>query len=191
MGGLMSGQQAFEAGMVNRVVPGLGDLDAATEEMANRLATGGPEALRATKNLLNAIDGSLDHEQGRRGAELSAKVLALPGGASRCWKPSWAGREPAKGGGVEDAILGDGVGGGARLAVVHGDGAGEAGERGQDPVVRGKVEARQQQAVAAGLEAHARVDVAGPDELHARVITEHFGGIERVVDEGDLAVDQN
>ncbi|GMV26234.1 MAG: enoyl-CoA hydratase [Phycisphaerae bacterium] len=78
MGGLMSGQQAFEAGMVNRVVPGVGDLDAAADEMAARLATGGPEALRATKNLLNAIDGSLDHEQGRRGAELSAKVLSLP-----------------------------------------------------------------------------------------------------------------
>ncbi|GMV26233.1 MAG: hypothetical protein AMXMBFR58_22640 [Phycisphaerae bacterium] len=56
--------------------------------------------------------------------------------------------------------------------------------------MRGEIETRQEQAVTAGLETHARVDVAGPDKLHAGVIHQHFGGVERVVDEGDLAVDE-
>lgn len=77
-GGLMSGQQAFEAGIVNHVVPSRDALDAATEELVNRLATGGPNALRATKRLLNEIDGSLEAALVRRGAELSAQVVADP-----------------------------------------------------------------------------------------------------------------
>jgi enoyl-CoA hydratase/carnithine racemase len=77
-GGLMSGQRAFELGMVDRVVPTLADLDAAADEVAQRLATGGPHALRATKNLLNQIDGSTDATAVRRGAELSAQVVAMP-----------------------------------------------------------------------------------------------------------------
>lgn len=77
-GGLMSGQQAFELGMVDRVVLTAAELDAAADEMANRLATGGPHALRATKDLLNQLDGSQDADLVRRGAELSAKVVAMP-----------------------------------------------------------------------------------------------------------------
>ncbi len=77
-GGLMTGVQAFEAGLVSRVVPSAGDLDPAIDELTARLATGGPQALRATKDLLNRLDGSLDAGLAQRGAELSAKVLALP-----------------------------------------------------------------------------------------------------------------
>jgi enoyl-CoA hydratase/carnithine racemase len=77
-GGLMSGQQAFEMGIVNHVVPLRGALDAATDELVKRLASGGPNALRATKRLLNEIDGSIDGALVRRGAELSAQVVADP-----------------------------------------------------------------------------------------------------------------
>ncbi len=77
-GGLMSGQRAFEVGIVNQVVPTRDDLDKAVEEAAARLATGGPNALRATKALLNELDGSQDQEMGKRAAELSARVLATP-----------------------------------------------------------------------------------------------------------------
>jgi methylglutaconyl-CoA hydratase len=77
-GGLMSGQRAFELGMVDKIVPTAGDLDAAAAELAQRLATGGPQALRATKDLLNQLDGSTDAAAVKRGAELSAQVIAMP-----------------------------------------------------------------------------------------------------------------
>lgn len=77
-GGVFSGQRAYELGIVNHIVPTLADLCAATDAIAQRLATGGPNALRATKSLLNDLDGSLDESLARRGAELSAQVLATP-----------------------------------------------------------------------------------------------------------------
>jgi methylglutaconyl-CoA hydratase len=77
-GGLMSGQRAFELGMVDKVVATIADLDAAAAELAQRLAAGGPQALRATKDLLNQLDGSTDASAVRRGAELSAQVIAMP-----------------------------------------------------------------------------------------------------------------
>lgn len=77
-GGLMSGQQAFEVGIVDHVVPTLADLDKAAGDIAARLATGGPQALRATKQLLNELDQSLDEGLARRSAEVSARILATP-----------------------------------------------------------------------------------------------------------------
>ncbi len=77
-GGLMSGQQAFERGIVDQVVPSRDELDAACARVAQRLATGGPGALRATKQLLNELDGSLDAALGERAAALSADVLSRP-----------------------------------------------------------------------------------------------------------------
>jgi methylglutaconyl-CoA hydratase len=77
-GGVMSGQRAFELGMVDRVVPSLADLDGAAAEMSERLASGGARALRATKELLNQLDGSMDAGVVKRGAELSAQVIAMP-----------------------------------------------------------------------------------------------------------------
>jgi methylglutaconyl-CoA hydratase len=76
-GGLLSGQRAFELGMVDRVVPTQADLEAAATELTQRLATGGPQALRATKALLNQLDGSNDPAAVKRGAELSAQVIAM------------------------------------------------------------------------------------------------------------------
>lgn len=77
-GGVMSGQRALELGMVDRLTPDASSLDAAVEECVERLAAGGPHALRATKALLNELDGSADAAIVMRGAELSAKVVALP-----------------------------------------------------------------------------------------------------------------
>lgn len=77
-GGLMSGQQAFDIGIVNVVVPTRGDLDAAATETSERLAKGGPNALRATKALLNDLDHSLNEDLGKRAAALSAQVLSTP-----------------------------------------------------------------------------------------------------------------
>ncbi|MFN0133257.1 MAG: enoyl-CoA hydratase/isomerase family protein [Phycisphaerales bacterium] len=75
-GGVMTGERARALGIVDQCVPTLADLDAAVEAIAVRLATGGPGALRATKALLNELDGSLDEELVERGAKLSADVLA-------------------------------------------------------------------------------------------------------------------
>lgn len=77
-GGLMTGQQAHEIGMVDHLVSEFGELEDAARGIAERLATGGPHALRATKALLNRIDGSVDDAIVLEGAALSARVLATP-----------------------------------------------------------------------------------------------------------------
>lgn len=77
-GGLMSGRDAHALGLVTQCVDTRDELDPATRALAEKLATGGPSALRATKALLNELDGSLDAAQARRAAELSATVLATP-----------------------------------------------------------------------------------------------------------------
>ena len=74
----MSGADAHACGMVTRCVPTLGELDAAVHELTQRLASGGPHALRATKELLNQLDGSVDAGVVKRGADLSAQVIAMP-----------------------------------------------------------------------------------------------------------------
>jgi enoyl-CoA hydratase/carnithine racemase len=75
-GGLMSGADAYAAGIVTSVVPTLDALDAAVKTLVDKLVTGGPHALAATKKLLNELDGSVDPASVRRGAELSASVIA-------------------------------------------------------------------------------------------------------------------
>jgi len=77
-GGLLSGAEAMQLGMVDHCVEQAADLDAACEKLVARLAEGGPNALRATKGLLNELDGSMDVDLIRRGAALSASVIATP-----------------------------------------------------------------------------------------------------------------
>lgn len=77
-GGLMSGTEAHALGIVDHCVPTLGDLAPRAVEVAERLSAGGPGALRATKHLLNQLDGSLDADVLRRAADLSAMVLGTP-----------------------------------------------------------------------------------------------------------------
>jgi methylglutaconyl-CoA hydratase len=82
-GGLLSGREAFEMGMVSGLVESAAELDGAVDELAGRLAQGGPDALRATKGLLNDLDGSTDLALLRRAAALSAEVLRTPDAQDR------------------------------------------------------------------------------------------------------------
>jgi enoyl-CoA hydratase/carnithine racemase len=77
-GGLMSGQEAHALGIADHLVATRDELDTAAADLAKRLAQGGPHALRATKDLLNTIDGSTDATLVKRGADLSADVLQTP-----------------------------------------------------------------------------------------------------------------
>ncbi len=77
-GGVMSGQEAFEIGLVDELADDRDGLVELTQKIAQRLATGGPKALAATKNLLNELDGSLEEKMVLKGAKLSATVLATP-----------------------------------------------------------------------------------------------------------------
>lgn len=78
MGGVMSAQEALDIGLVDQLAADQDSLDSLCEETAQRLASGGPKALSATKDLLNSLDGSTDTEMVLRGATLSAEVLATP-----------------------------------------------------------------------------------------------------------------
>lgn len=78
MGGVMSGDEAHEIGLVDHLAQGRDGLESLTQTVAERLAGGGPKALSATKQLLNEIDGSLIEDMVFKGAKLSASVLATP-----------------------------------------------------------------------------------------------------------------
>lgn len=75
-GGLMSGREACARGLVNQSVSTADELDGAVEAIAQRIASGGAAALRATKELLNELDGSADRDVADRAAKLSASVIA-------------------------------------------------------------------------------------------------------------------
>ncbi|MFA6044238.1 MAG: enoyl-CoA hydratase/isomerase family protein [Phycisphaerales bacterium] len=77
-GGTMSGREAFDIGMVDSLVETKEQLDGACEALVQRLASGGANALAATKDLLNQLDGSLADGVVKRGADLSAKVISMP-----------------------------------------------------------------------------------------------------------------
>ncbi len=77
-GGLMSGRQAHDLGLVSECVDSREELDDAVDRLAQKLAGGGASALAATKKLLNELDGSLDAGLAARAAELSASVLMTP-----------------------------------------------------------------------------------------------------------------
>jgi enoyl-CoA hydratase/carnithine racemase len=77
-GGLMSGREAFDLGLFDHLTTSAGELDDETRRLAQRLAQGAPHALRATKDLLNTLDGSLDPDAAHRGADLSASIVASP-----------------------------------------------------------------------------------------------------------------
>ena len=75
-GGVMSGERAGEIGIADIVCADRVALDAATDEVVQRYTKAGPEALAATKELLNDLDRSRDEDLVLRGAQLSATVLA-------------------------------------------------------------------------------------------------------------------
>jgi len=82
-GGLLDGRRAHAQGLVTQLVETLDDLDPAVDRLADSIAQGGPKALRATKTLLNELDGSLDEDLLMRGADLSASVLATDDAQAR------------------------------------------------------------------------------------------------------------
>lgn len=73
-GGTMSGREAEGIGLVNRCVDD-GGLDQAVDETVARLAKAGPNALRATKRLLNDLERERVEAAVRRGAGISAEVV--------------------------------------------------------------------------------------------------------------------
>lgn len=75
-GGVMSGERAGEIGIADIVCADRDALDSATDEVVGRYTKAGPEALAATKELLNDLDRSRDEDLVLRGAQLSATVLA-------------------------------------------------------------------------------------------------------------------
>lgn len=77
-GGLMSGTRAHEVGIVDELAETRDDLDTLCDSVTQRLASGGANAIAATKQLLTEIDGSGDGTLAARGADLSASVLATP-----------------------------------------------------------------------------------------------------------------
>ncbi len=75
-GGLMSGAEAAALGLMDRSLETREALDEAVEVLAKRIAGGGRLALSETKRLLNALDGSNDAADVRKGAAISAEVVA-------------------------------------------------------------------------------------------------------------------
>jgi isohexenylglutaconyl-CoA hydratase len=78
-GGLMTGAEAHALGMVDHVAQDLAGLDELCASVVERLAAGGPHALRATKALLNELEGAaVSREILAKAAELSAAVVRMP-----------------------------------------------------------------------------------------------------------------
>ncbi|VAX42283.1 Enoyl-CoA hydratase [hydrothermal vent metagenome] len=75
-GGLMSGAEGAVLGLMDRSLPTREALDEAVDTLAQRIARGGRLALAETKRLLNTLDGSDDPAVVRKGAAISAKVVA-------------------------------------------------------------------------------------------------------------------
>ncbi len=82
-GGVMSGAEAHAIGMVDAVADTAESLDESVDRAVRSLCSGGPLALRATKELLNTLDGSVNLDVLLRGAELSARVLSTDDAQAR------------------------------------------------------------------------------------------------------------
>lgn len=74
-GGTMSGAEGYEIGLATHLVA-QDRLESQTNELARKLATGGPHAIAVTKRWINELDGSLDDAVFDQAAALSAEVIA-------------------------------------------------------------------------------------------------------------------
>lgn len=74
-GGTLSGLDASRMGLVDHCVP-VDEMDGVIAEIAERIAGAGPEAIAATKRHLGELDGERFAALVRRGAEISAEVIA-------------------------------------------------------------------------------------------------------------------
>lgn len=75
-GGTLTGERALADGLVDQAVATQEELGEAVEQATGRIASAGPAALRATKRWLGELDGEELAGRVRRGAEISAEVLA-------------------------------------------------------------------------------------------------------------------
>jgi enoyl-CoA hydratase/carnithine racemase len=78
-GGIMSGRDAAEIGIVDHLADDREHLGEVVDTLVERLETGGREALAATKSLLNELDGSNNRDVVLRGAALSAEMVLKDG----------------------------------------------------------------------------------------------------------------
>lgn len=74
-GGTMSGEEGFRRGLATHLAT-LEELDAKCDELALRLAKGGPNAIAATKDWLAQLDGSYEDAVILEAAEISARLIA-------------------------------------------------------------------------------------------------------------------
>jgi methylglutaconyl-CoA hydratase len=87
-GGTMSGEEGFRRGLATHLVAE-SELVATAQQLAERLAKGGPKAIAATKKLLNELDGSMDDAIAEEAAEISARIIAGDEAQSRL-KAAWS-----------------------------------------------------------------------------------------------------
>lgn len=73
-GGTMNGARAHQLGLVTALAPA-DELDQTANELAQRIAAGGPAAIRATKKWLNELDGPDLAAQVAKGAQISTEVV--------------------------------------------------------------------------------------------------------------------
>jgi methylglutaconyl-CoA hydratase len=74
-GGLVDGKEAVRIGLATHLVS-VDELDSATMDFAQKLSTGGPNAIATTKRWLHELDGLLNESILSKAADLSAKIIA-------------------------------------------------------------------------------------------------------------------
>ena len=73
--GLVDGKEAVRIGLATHMVT-VDELDSATTDFAQKLSTGGPNAIATTKRWLHELDGLLDESTLSKAADLSATIIA-------------------------------------------------------------------------------------------------------------------
>jgi len=74
-GGTMSGQEGYDAGLATHLVQ-QNELEDQANDLAHKLAKGGPHAMAVTKRWLNELDTSMDDAVFDKAWQLSAEVIA-------------------------------------------------------------------------------------------------------------------
>ncbi|MFM7050891.1 MAG: enoyl-CoA hydratase/isomerase family protein [Planctomycetota bacterium] len=87
-GGTMSGDEGFRRGLATHLVAET-ELAVTAQQLAERLAKGGPNAIAATKRWLNELDGSMDDAVADEAAEISARIIAGDEAQSRL-RAAWS-----------------------------------------------------------------------------------------------------
>ena len=73
-GGLVDGKEAVRIGIATHLVS-VDELDSAAMNFAQKLSTGGPNAIATTKRWLHELDGLIDESTLSKAADLSAKII--------------------------------------------------------------------------------------------------------------------